>query len=111
MDTQLRHILRDSFGRTVDSLRISVTDRCNFRCTYCMPEEGMVWMKKSDLLTFEEISRLVGIFAHLGITKIRLTGGEPLMRRDLHLLVGMIQRLSGIHDIALTTNGFFLAEQ
>ena len=103
--------LVDSFGRTINNLRISVTDRCNFRCSYCMPEEGMVWMAKNELLTFEEISRLVQLFAGLGITKIRLTGGEPLMRQDLHLLIGMIRQVSGIRDIALTTNGFFLAEQ
>src|SRR5213075_2837864 len=104
-------MLRDSFGRTVNNLRISVTDRCNMRCTYCMPEEGMQWMKKSELLTYEEITRLAAIFAKLGISKIRLTGGEPLMRKDLHLLVAQLRRVPGIHDIALTTNGYFLAQQ
>lgn len=104
-------VLRDSFNRVVNNLRISVTDRCNFRCTYCMPEGGMLWMKKEELLTFEEIARLVHIFALLGITRIRLTGGEPLMRKDLYILIEKIHRIRGIADIALTTNGFFLADQ
>ncbi len=104
-------MLRDSFGRTVNNLRISVTDRCNFRCTYCMPEEGMKWLERNELLTFEEISRLARIFSELGISKIRLTGGEPLMRKELHILVDKLHRISGIRDIALTTNGYFLAEQ
>ena len=103
--------LQDTYGRVANSLRISVTDRCNFRCRYCMPEEGLLWLDKGELLTFEEISRLVHIFAELGVTKIRLTGGEPLMRKELHLLVEKINRVPGINDIALTTNGFFLAEQ
>ena len=103
--------LTDSFGRTINNLRISVTDRCNFRCHYCMPEEGMVWMKKDELLTFEEIARIVRIVERLGVTKIRLTGGEPLMRKELHRLVGQISSIDGIHDIALTTNGYFLKEQ
>ena len=104
-------VLSDSFGRVINNLRISVTDRCNFRCRYCMPEEGMVWMEKSELLTFEEITRVTRLFAELGVTRIRLTGGEPLMRKDLHLLVEKLTLLPGIRDIALTTNGFFLAEQ
>lgn len=103
--------LIDTFGRKAVNLRISVTDRCNFRCRYCMPEEGMKWLERDDLLTFEEIRRLVGIFASLGVTRIRLTGGEPLMRKELWKLVGMLHALPGIHDIALTTNGFFLKEQ
>lgn len=111
MDQSQQPLLRDTFGRTVDNLRISVTDRCNFRCSYCMPEEGMVWLNRRELLTYEEISRLAGIFAGLGVRKIRLTGGEPLMRRELHLLVEKMARIPGIEDIALTTNGFFLAEQ
>jgi len=106
-----RGVLRDSFGRTINNLRISVTDRCNFRCTYCMPEQGMVWLEKSQLLTYEEIVRLTRIFSGLGISKIRLTGGEPLMRRELPRLVSGIASVQGIHDIALTTNGYFLPEQ
>ncbi|MBM2841761.1 MAG: 3',8-cyclase [Bacteroidetes bacterium] len=105
------HQLIDKFGREVTNLRISVTDRCNFRCRYCMPEEGMQWMRRDLLLTYEEITRLVGIFASLGVTRVRLTGGEPLMRKDLHKLVRMLRQVSGIHDIALTTNGYFLKEQ
>ncbi len=104
-------ILQDSFGRTINNLRISVTDRCNFRCRYCMPEEGMQWMARSELLTFEELTRLTSIFAGLGVKHIRLTGGEPLMRKDLHLLVRQIAQIPGIEDLAMTTNGYFLAEQ
>jgi cyclic pyranopterin phosphate synthase len=103
--------LSDTFGRVANNLRISVTDRCNFRCRYCMPEEGMEWLKKNMLLSFEEIGRLVGIFASLGVSKIRLTGGEPLMRKELWKLVALVRDVRGIRDIALTTNGYFLAEQ
>jgi cyclic pyranopterin phosphate synthase len=103
--------LTDSFGRIINNMRISVTDRCNFRCQYCMPEEGIVWMKKNELLTFEEIERTVQIVARLGVSKIRLTGGEPLMRKELPLLVQKIARIPEVHDIALTTNGYFLTEQ
>ncbi len=111
MDKETNVILQDSFGRIINNLRVSVTDRCNFRCRYCMPEKGMTWTHKDELLTFEEIERLIRIFARLGIKRVRLTGGEPLMRRDLHVLVGMISRISGIEDLSLTTNGYFLAEQ
>jgi cyclic pyranopterin phosphate synthase len=103
--------LIDTYNRTVISLRISVTDRCNFRCKYCMPEQGMQWMERDELLTFEEITRVVRIVASLGVSKIRLTGGEPLMRRELWKLVRMVRSVKGIEDIALTTNGFFLKEQ
>ena len=111
MPMTLSRQLKDSFGRTINNMRISVTDRCNFRCHYCMPEEGMVWMKKDELLSFEEIARIVGIVARLGVNKIRLTGGEPLMRKELYRLVKQISSVDGIHDIALTTNGYFLKEQ
>ncbi len=104
-------MLKDTFNRTVNNLRISVTDRCNFRCTYCMPEEGMVWMDKSELLSYEEITRLARIFSELGVTKIRITGGEPLMRKDVHSLVSMLAGIDAIKDIAMTTNGYFLNEQ
>src|SRR5215211_3409775 len=90
--------LVDSFGRVHNNLRISVTDRCNLRCVYCMPED-VTFLPKSDLLTFEEITRFVHIVAPLGIDKIRLTGGEPLMRRDLDRLVDMLVRVPGIHDV------------
>src|SRR6516165_1936422 len=101
--------LIDSFGRVHNNLRISVTDRCNLRCTYCMPEE-VVFMDKGELLTFEEITRFVRVAAPLGIDKIRLTGGEPLMRRDLPRLVGMLRQVEGIRDIGMTTNGILLAD-
>lgn len=103
--------LRDTFGRTVTNLRISVTDRCNYRCSYCMPEEGMQWLEREKLLTYEEIVRLARIFASLGVRKIRLTGGEPLMRKELHRLIAMLKVIPGIDNIALTTNGYFLKEQ
>ncbi len=100
--------LIDSFGRVHNNLRIGVTDRCNLRCTYCMPEE-VVFMDKSELLSFEEIARFVRIVVPLGIDKIRLTGGEPLMRRDLPRLAAMLAAIDGIRDIGLTTNGLLLA--
>ena len=100
--------LIDTFGRVHNNLRISVTDRCNLRCTYCMPEE-VVFMDKLELLTFEEISRFVAIVSPLGIDKIRLTGGEPLLRRDLPRLVAMLCKIPGIKDVGLTTNGILLA--
>jgi cyclic pyranopterin phosphate synthase len=102
--------LVDTFGRVHNNLRISVTDRCNLRCTYCMPEE-VVFLDRSELLTFEEITHFVRVAAPLGIDKLRLTGGEPLMRRDLARLVGMLVEVPGIKDVGLTTNGLLLAEQ
>ena len=100
--------LIDRYGRVHNNLRISVTDRCNLRCTYCMPEE-VVFMDKHELLTFEEITRFVEIVAPLGIDKIRLTGGEPLLRRDLPRLVAMLCNVPGVKDVGLTTNGILLA--
>src|SRR5262245_25867194 len=102
--------LFDTFGRTHNNLRISVTDRCNLRCTYCMPEE-VTFLDKQELLTFEEITRFVEIVAPLGINKLRLTGGEPLLRRDLPRLVEMLTAVPGIDDLSLTTNGLLLAQQ
>jgi GTP 3',8-cyclase len=104
------HSLGDVFGRRLGSLRLSVTDRCNMRCGYCMPEESYVWLPRDSLLTFEELNRLAGIFIALGARKIRLTGGEPLLRHDLASLAGMLSRQSGLGDLALTTNGILLAE-
>jgi cyclic pyranopterin phosphate synthase len=101
--------LLDTFGRIADDLRISVTDRCNFRCTYCMPAEGLQWLPRAELLTFEEIARLARLFVSLGVSTIRLTGGEPLARRDLHSLIAMLAA-EGVPDMSMTTNGFFLAE-
>ena len=102
-------MLIDGFGRVATDLRISVTDRCNFRCTYCMPAEGMKWLPRSEILSFEEIDHLVGIFMTLGVHTIRLTGGEPLARRDLPVLVGMIAARDP-DDLAMTTNGAMLAD-
>lgn len=102
--------LLDTFGRVHNNLRISVTDRCNLRCTYCM-DEDVTFLDRRELLTFEEITRFVRIGAALGIDKVRLTGGEPLLRRDLHRLVEMLCAVPGIRDVGLTTNGILLAEQ
>src|SRR5882762_9100720 len=102
--------LVDTFGRVHNNLRISVTDRCNLRCTYCMPEE-VTFMDRGELLSFEEIAHFVRVAAGLGIDKVRLTGGEPLMRRDLSRLVEMLVKIDGIRDVGLTTNGLLLAEQ
>jgi cyclic pyranopterin phosphate synthase len=103
--------LTDTFGRVHDSLRISVTDRCNIRCFYCMPEQNVQFGPRSEILSFEEIERFVRVAAQLGVTKLRLTGGEPLLRHDLHLLVERLIQIPGIRDIALTTNGVLLAKQ
>lgn len=103
--------LIDRFGRVHTNLRISVTDRCNIRCFYCMPAENVQFMDRKDLLTFEEIEHFVRIAVPLGLTKIRLTGGEPLVRRDLHKLVAQLAAIPEIHDIGLTTNGILLADQ
>ena len=103
--------LVDSFGRRHNNLRISVTDRCNIRCFYCMPADNVEFMAKEELLSFEEIERVVRIGTTLGIDRIRLTGGEPLVRRDLHVLVRKLVAIPGIVDIGMTTNGIFLEEQ
>src|SRR6187549_1300481 len=100
--------LIDSFDRRIDYLRVSVTDRCNFRCVYCMPEEGAPIAPKEQILTFEEIERLLQIAAGLGMRKVRLTGGEPLVRKDIVQLVERVSRIPGIEDISLTTNGILL---
>jgi len=103
--------LSDQLGRPLRSLRVSVTDRCNLRCNYCMPEENYVWLPRQELLTFEEITRLVDVFTSLGVTDVRLTGGEPLLRRDLPQLVRMLAANPRVRDLALTTNGVLFAEQ
>jgi len=103
--------LIDTFGRIHDNLRISVTDRCNIRCYYCMPEHEVDFVPRSELLSFEEIERFVRIAVRLGITKLRLTGGEPLLRRDLHVLVRKLRNIPGIRDLGLTTNGVLLRDQ
>src|SRR5574339_1076708 len=95
----------DGFGRPLGTLRVSVTDRCNLRCSYCMPEADYVWLPRADLLTFEEIDRLVGVFTELGVTRLRLTGGEPLLRRDLPRLVAILARHGALQERSLTTDG------
>ncbi len=101
----------DSFGRPLRSLRLSVTDRCNLRCKYCMPEEEYTWLPRETVLTFEEMAVLTRAFVDLGVDKVRLTGGEPLLRRDLPVFVRMLRRDNRIKDLALTTNGILMAEQ
>src|SRR6476646_8227798 len=103
--------MNDALGRPLRNLRLSVTDRCNLRCEYCMPEDDYVWLPREDVLQFEEISALVDTFLSLGVDKIRLTGGEPLLRRDVAALVAMIGAKRVVHDLALTTNGVQLADQ
>src|SRR5438105_11099306 len=100
--------LVDSWGREIKSLRVSVTDKCNFRCRYCMPAEGLEWLPRDELLSFEEIARLVRVAAAMGVHEVRLTGGEPLVRRDLPELVRMLAAIPGVDDLSLTTNGVLL---
>src|SRR2546425_1445421 len=100
--------LIDGFGRVADDLRISVTDRCNFRCTYCMPAEGLQWLPREEILTFEEITRLASLFVALGVRAFKLTGGEPTVRADLPTLVAMLRAAAPHADISMTTNGVLL---
>jgi GTP 3',8-cyclase len=100
--------LVDGWGREIKSLRVSVTDKCNFRCRYCMPAEGLEWLRRDEILSFEEIARLVGVLAAMGVSEVRLTGGEPLVRRDLPELVRMLASTPGVDDLSLTTNGVLL---
>jgi GTP 3',8-cyclase len=100
--------LLDTFGRIADDLRISVTDRCNFRCTYCMPAEGLQWLPKDELLTFEELTRLLALFVRLGVRGLKITGGEPTIRADLPTLAGMFRQAGPDLDISITTNGLLL---
>src|ERR1700751_288209 len=101
----------DAYGRPLRNLRVSVTDRCNLRCGYCMPEEDYVWLPREQILQFEEIVTLVDVFLDLGVDKVRLTGGEPLLRRNLPRLVAMLAPKPRLRDLALTTNGVLLAER
>src|SRR5947199_7317336 len=107
--------LADTLARPLRDLRISVTDRCQFRCTYCMPREvfgrDFAFLPRRELLSFEELARLARVFAGLGARKLRLTGGEPLLRRDLERLVAMLAAIDGIRDLTLTTNGSLLAQK
>ena len=98
--------LRDGHGRLIRDVRVSVTDRCNFRCQYCMPAEGLPWLERSEVLTFEEIARLVGLLAGMGVRSLRLTGGEPLVRRDFPRLAAMLAPL--VDELSVTTNGYLL---
>jgi len=100
--------LRDGHGRVIEDLRLSVTDRCNFRCQYCMPADGLPWLERSEILSFEEIARIVEVLVGLGIRDVRLTGGEPLVRREFPRLVTMLRTIEGLRDLSLTTNGFLL---
>jgi GTP 3',8-cyclase len=104
-------VIRDALDRPLRNLRLSVTDRCNLRCQYCMPEEEYVWLPRGDVLSFEEMAQLVDVFTDLGVDKVRLTGGEPLLRRDLDRLVRLLADNPRLRDLALTTNGVLLAEQ
>ena len=103
-------MIRDLLGRPLKNLRLSVTDRCNLRCSYCMPEAEYVWLPRHDILQFEEMSGLIDVFARAGVDRVRLTGGEPLLRRDLPQLINMIARKPAIRDLALTTNGVMLVD-
>jgi GTP 3',8-cyclase len=100
--------LHDAHGRAIEDLRVSVTDRCNFRCRYCMPADGMDWLPRGEILSFEEIERLVALLVALGIRDVRLTGGEPLARRDFPVLAAKLAAIDGIGDLSVTTNGYFL---
>ena len=102
--------MHDQFGRRIEYLRISVTDKCNFRCLYCMPREGLQWLPKSEILTYEEIAEIVSQLAREGISRVRITGGEPTIRPDLEQLIHMLRSIAGITDIALSTNGLRLPE-
>jgi len=104
-------MVKDTLGRPIRDLRISVTDRCDYRCTYCMPYDEYDWLKKNEILSFEEIVRVARAFVGLGAEKLRLTGGEPLVRKDLHKLVRLLAEIPGVKDLSLTTNGHLLAEQ
>ena len=105
-----RGALVDGFGRVATDLRVSLTDRCNFRCRYCMPPEGLPWMPKEQLLSYEEIARLTSVAVGLGVTSVKLTGGEPLVRRDAHVPVEMLRSIDPALDLSMTTNGFLLAD-
>jgi cyclic pyranopterin phosphate synthase len=100
--------LRDGHGRLIGDLRVSVTDRCNFRCQYCMPAEGLPWLERGEILTFEEIARIVSLLAAMGVHDVRLTGGEPLVRRNFPHLVELLQAVEDVHEISVTTNGYLL---
>src|SRR5205823_9723757 len=103
-----RDPLVDGHGRRIEDLRVSVTDRCNFRCQYCMPAEGLPWLERSEILSFEEIERVVALLAAMGVKDLRLTGGEPLVRREFPALVARLASIPLIVDLSVTTNGYLL---
>src|SRR5215210_2209729 len=103
-----REPLIDGHGRRIGDLRVSVTDRCNFRCQYCMPADGLPWLEREEILSFEEIERVVGLMASMGVSDVRLTGGEPLVRREFPRLAAMLAAVDGLEDLSLTTNGYLL---
>src|SRR3954471_198123 len=111
LEREMNEPLVDTLGRVHTNLRISVTDRCNIRCFYCMPAENVQFKPRAEILSFEEIERFVRVVARLGVNKLPLTGGEPLVRADMPGLVAMLAAVPGIDDIAMTTNGILLAEQ
>src|SRR3954447_6380000 len=103
-----REQLIDGHGREIRDVRVSVTDRCNFRCQYCMPAEGLPWLERGSILSFEEIERLVRVLSEMGVDEVRLTGGEPLVRRDFPDLAGRPAAIEGVRELSVTTNGFLL---
>src|SRR5437762_13247549 len=102
--------LVDSYGRRIKSMRISITDKCNFRCTYCMPAEGLPWVKKAEILSYEEIERITRVAVSIGIEQIRVTGGLSLVRRDVPDLVRQLRKIEGLRSLSMTTNGFLLTQ-
>jgi len=110
-EAKIMELLVDSYGRRIKSMRISITDKCNFRCVYCMPAEGLPWLKKAEILSYEEIERIARVAVKIGIEQIRLTGGEPLVRRDVPELVRQLRKIEGLHSLSLTTNGILLKQQ
>jgi len=100
--------LADGHGWRIADLRVSVTDRCNFRCQYCMPADGLPWLDREEILSFEEIERLVSLLVQMGVEDVRLTGGEPLVRREFPRLAALLAAIEGLHDLSLTTNGYLL---
>jgi GTP 3',8-cyclase len=110
VSSQPKAAMRDGLGRRIEYLRISVTDKCNLRCVYCMPLKGLPWLKRAELLTYEEIAAVVGVMAPMGLRRLRITGGEPLVRRDVTTLVRLLAAIPGIDDIALSTNAVLLAD-
>lgn len=103
-------VLKDSYGRSIRDLRISITDRCNFRCVYCMPAEGVQWKSRAEILSYEEILYLAEVFVSLGISRLRVTGGEPLLRRGVVSFIERLAKIPGVEDLAMTTNGYFLPD-